>query len=146
MVEYSEEGEKISNAFVSGATGMVENIMGKAIIPQMKMGNLIINDINITVLKDFPDKFKEYGISGIIGMDILKQAVEEVGARNFDSQALYDAAITWQFEYEGIPDFHFYTQSVRIPANFYAVMEVSAEEQDLFRMHEDWLPKINSLE
>lgn len=79
-------------------------------------------------------------------LDILKQAVENVGAENFNSQALYKAATEWQFGYEGIPVFHSFTETERIPTHFYAVYEANGNEQGVFRAHEEWIPKITSLE
>lgn len=78
-------------------------------------------------------------------LDIVRKAVKEVGAENFDSQALYDAAISWQYEYEGITDFMSFTQTERIPTHYYAVYETRGSEQDVFRLHEEWLPKLDSL-
>ena len=34
--------------------------------------------------------------------DIVRQAVEEVGAENFDGQAFYDAAVKFNKSYEGL--------------------------------------------
>ncbi len=79
-------------------------------------------------------------------LDIVKKAVEEVGAQNFDSQALYDAAVSWEYEYEDIPGFHSFTQSERITSHYYAVYEAKGEEQDIFRLHEEWLPEVDSLD
>ena len=79
-------------------------------------------------------------------LDIVRKAVEEVGAQNFNSQALYEAATSWQYDYEGIPAFHSFTQIERIPTHYYAVYEARGDEQDVFRIHEEWLPKVDSLE
>jgi len=76
--------------------------------------------------------------------DIVRQTVEEMGTQNFDSQALYNSATSWQYEYEGIPGFHSFTQTERIPTHYYAIYEARGEEQDIFRLHEEWLPKVDS--
>jgi len=73
-VEHSSEGIKISDAVIGGATGTVDNIMGVATLPNLAFGDIIIEDLDVTVLKGFPDGITQYGICGIIGRDILEQA------------------------------------------------------------------------
>ncbi len=79
-------------------------------------------------------------------LDIVRKAVEAVGAENFDSQALYDAATSWTYEYEGISDFNSFDENKRIAQNYYAVYELDAAEEDIFRVHKDWLPQVTSPE
>jgi len=72
IVEYSDNGVKESNAIVAGATGMVDNILGKANFPEISFGDISLKDIGITIVKNFPEVFKEFNIMGIIGMDMLR--------------------------------------------------------------------------
>jgi len=72
--------------------------------------------------------------------DILRQAIEEVGAENFDSQAFYDKAIKFKKNYEGFSKFEF-SEVERVPMKSQAVYRWSADEGDLVRVS-DWLPLI----
>ena len=78
------------------------------------------------------------------GYHLVKKAVEEVGAENFNSDVLYNAAVSWSYEYEGIPDFSNFTKTKRISQNYYAVYEIDADQQDIFRAHDEWIPQITS--
>ena len=69
--------------------------------------------------------------------DMLRQAIEEVGAKNFDSQAFYNTAIKFKKNYEGFLEFEF-SETERVPMKYQAVYEWSAEEGDLVRVS-DWL-------
>ncbi|MFO8102360.1 MAG: ABC transporter substrate-binding protein [Dehalococcoidia bacterium] len=77
-------------------------------------------------------------------LDIVRQAVEEAGAENFDSAALYDAAISWSYEYENIPDFASFDEEKRISQNYYAIYEARASGKDIYRVHDEWLPFVDS--
>ncbi len=79
-------------------------------------------------------------------LDVVKKAVEEVGAEKFDSQALYDAAVSWKYDYEGIPGFHSFDENERTSSHYYAIYEANGEEKDIFRVHDEWLPEVDSLE
>ncbi len=79
-------------------------------------------------------------------LDIVRKAVEEVGPENFDSQALYDAAITWEYEYEGIPKFNNFDANKRIAQNYYAVYEADAALENIVRAHTDWLPEVDTVD
>jgi len=72
--------------------------------------------------------------------DILREAVKEVGAENFDGQAFYNAAIKFRSTYEGYPTLEF-TETARYLGAYHTVYEWSAEAQDLVRVT-DWLPPV----
>jgi len=78
--------------------------------------------------------------------DIIREAVEQVGAENFDSDALFDAATNWEFSLDGLPDFNNFSPTKRISQNYYAVYEARASEESIFRLHDDWLPQVTSPE
>jgi len=73
--------------------------------------------------------------------DILRQAIEEVGAENFDGQAFYDTAIKFNKSYEGLFEYKF-TETARVSMKDQAIYEWSADEGDLVRLT-DWLPLID---
>ena len=70
--------------------------------------------------------------------DILRETVREVGAENFDSQALYDAAVKFRRAYEGYPEWGF-TETKRCAMGRGAIYEWQAKVGDLARIT-DWLP------
>ena len=74
LVKYSANGKKVSKAVVPGATGMVNNIAGVTNLAEFRFGDIVLNDLKVTVLDDFPKPFVENEIIGIIGMDILQKA------------------------------------------------------------------------
>ena len=74
---------------------------------------------------------------------ILANAVEAVGAENFDGQAYYDAAIKFKTSgpmWEGYPQWEF-TETKRYLVNSLIVSEFSAEVEDLVNLS-GWLPLI----
>jgi len=72
--------------------------------------------------------------------EIVRQAVEEVGAENFDGQAFYDAAVKFSLQYEGLPEYYF-TDTERCLLHECAIYEWSAAAEELVRLT-DWLPLI----
>ena len=90
-----------------------------------------------------------YAGSGYLGgfhnvyaiFEILKRAIEEVGAENFDGQAFYNAAINYTTTsalWKGYPRWGF-SQTKRCLVDQVQVYEWSAEAEDLVRVS-DWLP------
>jgi len=71
-------------------------------------------------------------------LDIIRLAVEEVGAENFDGQAFYDAAVDYTANWDGCPEFSF-TETKRVLAAYNQGYIWSAEAQDLVRAS-DWMP------
>jgi len=71
-------------------------------------------------------------------LDILREAIEAVGANNFDGQAYYDAALNYRVDMEGFPEWTF-TETRRYLIEHVMVYEWSAEEEDLVRLS-DWIP------
>ena len=70
--------------------------------------------------------------------EVLRQAVEEVGAENFDGQAYYDKAVKFTATFEGLPEWGF-TETRRHLIEHGAIHEWSAEAQGTVRLT-DWLP------
>jgi len=98
----------------------------------------------------YPDKAEDITHAGIayIGafqqvytfFDILREAVQEVGAENLDGQAFYDAATKFETTYEGYPKWGF-TETQRYGMDRVAVYEWKAEVGDLVKIT-DWLPAV----
>ncbi len=74
-------------------------------------------------------------------LDIVRQAVENVGPENFDSQALYDAASSWSFEMEGIEDFCSFNETKRMSQDYYVIYEAVGDDQTLNRIS-GWMPQV----
>ena len=73
--------------------------------------------------------------------EILRQAVEEVGAENFDGQAFYNAAVKYKMTLEGLPEWDF-TETKRYIVNAIQIYEWRAEVEDMVRLS-DWLPIVD---
>jgi ABC-type branched-subunit amino acid transport system substrate-binding protein len=105
----------------------------------------------VTLIKEFIDRYRpgkdpeDMGASywGALTQtqamfEILRQAVEEVGATNLTGQAVRDVAVTYSLDYEGLPKYRF-TQTVQYLVQETAVFEFSAETGGLVRLS-GWLP------
>jgi len=71
-------------------------------------------------------------------LDILRAAIEQVGAENFTGQAFYDTAVAFETTYEGLPEWGF-TETIRYASKHVAVYEWTAEWEELTRVS-PWLP------
>jgi hypothetical protein len=110
-----------------------------------------IVDLAETLLQSYhpaeEEDIKDSGLGYIGGsqqaylfFDILRQAIENVGAQNFNGQAFYDAATGFQTAYEGLPEWGF-SATARFASKDIAIYEWSAAYQDLIVVS-DWLPII----
>lgn len=76
-----------------------------------------------------------------IVVDIIREAVETVGAANFDSAALYEAAQSFSLEVDGLERYSF-TETKRNATNYYAMSVMSAEANDLVRIDDRWFEAV----
>lgn len=77
-------------------------------------------------------------------LEVLRNAIAEVGAENIDGQAIYNAAVEYKTEgaiWEGRPQWG-YTETHRYIVGAEEVYEWSAEEKDLIRASDGWLPVV----
>ena len=72
---------------------------------------------------------------------IIANAVEAVGAENFDSEALYEAAQSYSEMIEGTERYSF-GESKRYSIDAFVIQEARATEKDIFRVHEGWIALI----
>lgn len=73
-------------------------------------------------------------------VEMLRQAVEEVGIENFDGQAFYDAALKFSWNDEGLPERGYgFSENIRYARKDFTVYEWQAEVEDLMRVS-GWLP------
>ena len=73
--------------------------------------------------------------------EVLQQAIQEVGAKNFDGQAYFDAAVNYKTTspiWKGCPQWGF-SHTKRYLIDDSAIYEFKASEQDLLRIT-CWLP------
>lgn len=70
--------------------------------------------------------------------DILRRAVEKVGAENFDGQAFYDVAVDFRMTWEGYQEISF-CETCRDAVDYTSIYEWRDEAGDLVRVS-DWLP------
>ncbi len=74
-------------------------------------------------------------------LHIIRNAAENVGPENLDSQAVYDAAVTYTENIDGI-DMYSFDETKRCSTNYYIVYEADGERQNLYRSDAEWLPMI----
>ncbi|MBM4463314.1 MAG: ABC transporter substrate-binding protein [Chloroflexi bacterium] len=104
----------------------------------------------VTLIKEFIDRYRPGKSPEAMGasywgaltqtqamFEILRQAVEEVGADNLTGRAVRDVAVTYSLDYEGLPKYRF-TETVRYLVQETAVFEFSAQTRGLIRLSE-WL-------
>ena len=76
-------------------------------------------------------------------LEIIKDTVEVVGAENFSSQALYEAAQSFTFTMDDV-DFYTFSETKRAPQDYFGLHEIRAAEKDVVRMlpESEWLPAV----
>lgn len=76
MIAYSEKGAVKSGAAMQGATGQVQEdfLLGKAQLQHLALDTFSVQGVDASVLKSFPEKLKQQGVTGIIGTDIIKRS------------------------------------------------------------------------
>ena len=74
-------------------------------------------------------------------IDIIAEAVEAVGAESFNSQALYDAAISFSLEVDGVERSGF-AETKRYALSNYMIYRASATDEDIIRADENWIPHL----
>jgi hypothetical protein len=75
-ISYSAEGIREEKGKMQGAAGTVDdsNFLGSTVLPAFTIGSMLFEDIEANVLKSFPDFLSGMGISGIIGMELIKRS------------------------------------------------------------------------
>ena len=93
------------------------------------------------------EEIKQAG-SGYVAMqswypyfDMIARTVERVGAENFNSQALYDTAISYSLTVDGIEHVSF-DETKRAGPNYFRMYRMSAEEEAVVVADPEWLPAV----
>ncbi|MCP4611569.1 MAG: ABC transporter substrate-binding protein [Planctomycetes bacterium] len=71
-------------------------------------------------------------------LNIIRDAVETVGAENFSSEALYEAAKSFSLTIDGVDRYSF-DETKRTAINYYVMSEARGEEETIFKIS-DWIP------
>ena len=74
-------------------------------------------------------------------LEIIKDAVETVGPQNIDSEALYNATISYTEVIDG-NDRYSYDATKRYSPNYCIIQQARADERNLFLADPNWLPFI----
>ena len=74
-------------------------------------------------------------------LEMIADAVETVGAENFTSQALYDAAISYSQVFDEV-EWAGFTQTRRYAYSNYLIYRASAADEDIIRADENWIPHL----
>ncbi len=109
-------------------------------------------NLNKNVLyENHPDKAEQIiragsGYLAVAGIyypmfEMIADAVEAVGAANFDSQALYDAAISYSLVIDGVERSGF-TETKRYALSNYMIYRASVADEDIVRAAENWIPHL----
>ena len=70
-------------------------------------------------------------------LEIIGNAVQEVGPENFNSDALYHAAESYIDYKEGL-EIASFSEDKRYAVNYYTMYEISASEKDLILIDPEW--------
>ncbi len=83
--------------------------------------------------------------------DIIKRTVEQVGAENFNTETLLEAASSWSFKYGNIENFSNFTETKRFSQNYYAIYEFDVDQSNpksweyVKRVDPEWIPQVIKL-
>jgi len=73
-------------------------------------------------------------------LKLLRQAIEQAGAKSFSGQAFYDTAVNFKATLEGYPEWGF-SETRRYAIGHSVILEYRADVQDVVKIS-DWLPLI----
>ncbi len=135
MVDKAELWDKIDGMLISRSSRWY-NEEGLII----DLTNKLLNEKNPNSADDIRRMGSGYiaGQSIYLMLEIIKDAVETVGPENFDSQALYDAAISFSFDLDGVEGFATFDETKRYVQNYYGIYEARSDGEDLFRADPEW--------
>ncbi len=74
-------------------------------------------------------------------LELVADAVEAVGPKNFSSQAIYDAAKSFTLITDGV-EMDSFSDTKRASLNYLGMYEIRADGQSLFRVEPEWIPVV----
>jgi len=78
-----------------------------------------------------------------IMLQLIAATVESVGPENFSSENLYNTATSFSLESDGVV-LDSFTNTKRLSRNYFGMYELRADEKDMFRIDEAWLPVVEA--
>jgi len=113
-------------------------------VPVIELANELLSEYHPGMVEDI---IHEGG--GYIGafqelyccLDILQEAVKEVGPEEFDGQAIYNTAVGFKATWEGYAEWSF-TETRRYSVDYLTIYEWSAQHQDMVRKIDTWIPLV----
>ena len=74
---------------------------------------------------------------------IIANAAETVGPQNLDSQAIYEAAMSYVMTTDDVQRLSF-NEEKRDAVDAYGMYEARAAEEDIFRRQDEWCPTVRN--
>ncbi|MFO8102386.1 MAG: ABC transporter substrate-binding protein [Dehalococcoidia bacterium] len=71
-------------------------------------------------------------------LEAIRETVEEMGAEDFTSEALYDHLQSFSINFDGCH--HSFSQTKRTSNDYVNIHQLDAERKDFFLAHEGWIP------
>ena len=107
-IAYSKEGSTEKKGQMQAATGTVEddNFLGVAQLSSFELGDIILSDLEISVLKEFPEFLEKHNIIGVIGIEILKRA-EIIRIENINEDRGIVKFISQEKQHSDSFDYHY---------------------------------------
>ena len=108
----------------------------------------LVNLAKSLLSKNHPDETENMFSSGSgylmiypwdIMFSLIAETVEAVGSENLSSQAIYEAAKSFSLTTDDI-ELHSFDETKRASLNFLSMYELDANQRDLVRVEEDWIP------
>jgi predicted aspartyl protease len=72
-IAYSSDGVEERDGVMQGAGGAVSNFLGVATIPELQLGTVLFENVDVSVLSDM-HQYGDTEVDGIIGLDLLRRA------------------------------------------------------------------------
>jgi len=151
------EAKLFSQEFILSCWGMVVDAVGYEAIDGSLACSLtawwsdpfpIVEEARARLYEKYPGEAEEIVHSGIgyVGstvqntffLEVIRATVEEVGAENFDGQALHNTAQNFSYTFEDFPEWS-YSPTKNYPMNDIIIYEVKAAEEDAIAVT-DWIP------
>jgi hypothetical protein len=72
-IAYSSDGTEERDGVMQGAGGEVDNFLGAASVPELTLGSMRFEDVDLSVVAEMPD-YGDVEVDGIVGLDLLQRA------------------------------------------------------------------------
>jgi len=112
--------------------------------PIIDLANKLLDEKHPAEAADIREGGSGYiaGKQAYLMLEIIKKAVNDRGAQNFDSQTLFDAATSFSFTLDGIEGFASFDKTKRYVQNYYSIYEARASGENIFRIEPEWIEQV----